>query len=373
MKKLVSSALTVAALLVVGTANAQQVVLVGISGPLTGAQASEGKDNENGARMAVDELNNAGITVAGSRVTFKLVSEDDQADPRIGVQVAQKLVDAKVAAVLGPYNSGVAIPASRLYHNAGIPMLSVASNPALTLQGFDEVFRIGASDGQLGAAMANFAVDTLKAKTAAVIDDRSSYGQGVAEEFMTVAKARGLSIVDKQYTNGQAVDFKGVLSQIKATNPDVIFYGGYASQSGPLVKQMRQLGLRAKLLGGDGICTSDMAKIAGPAGANAYCSQGGVSLDKTPAGSAFLKKYKSTFNVDTQVYGVSYYDGMKLLADAMVKAGTTTDRAKIVAQLSKSTYTGVAGDYSFDVHHDLKSSGTTVYTFKDAAVVTYGN
>lgn len=373
MKKFVSSVMTVAALLALGSASAQEVVLVGVSGPLTGPQASEGKDNENGARMAVDELNGAGTTIAGKNVTFKLVSQDDQADPRIGVQVAQKLVDAKVAAVLGPYNSGVAIPASRLYQNAGIPMLSVASNPALTLQGFNEVFRIGASDGQLGGAMANFAIDTLKAKTAAVMDDRSAYGQGVAEEFMSVAKARGLKIIDQQYTNGQAVDFKGVLSQIKATNPDVIFYGGYASQSGPLVKQMRQLGLRAKLLGGDGICTSDMAKIAGPAAANAYCSQGGVSLDKTPAGSAFLKKYKTTFNVDTQVYGVSYYDGMKLLADAMVKAGTTSDRAKIGAQLAKSAYTGVAGEYSFDVHHDLKSSATTVYTFKDGAVVTYGN
>ncbi|MFM0262758.1 branched-chain amino acid ABC transporter substrate-binding protein [Paraburkholderia sediminicola] len=373
MKKLVYSIVTVAALAAFGGASAQEVVLVGVSGPLTGPQASEGKDNENGARMAVDELNSAGTTIAGKNVTFKLVSQDDQADPRIGVQVAQKLVDAKVAAVLGPYNSGVAIPASRLYQNAGIPMLSVASNPALTLQGFNEVFRIGASDGQLGGAMANFAIDTLKAKTAAVMDDRSAYGQGVAEEFMSVAKARGLKIIDQQYTNGQAVDFKGVLSQIKATNPDVIFYGGYASQSGPLVKQMRQLGLRAKLLGGDGMCTSDMAKIAGPAATNAYCSQGGVSLDKTPAGSVFLKKYKTTFNVDTQVYGVSYYDGMKLLADAMVKAGTTSDRAKIGAQLAKSAYTGVAGEYSFDVHHDLKSSATTVYTFKDGAVVTYGN
>ena len=373
MKKLVSSIVTAAALFAFGNASAQEVVSIGISGPLTGPQASEGKDNENGARMAVDELNSAGTTIAGKAVTFKLVSQDDQADPRMGVQVAQKLVDAKVAAVLGPYNSGVAIPASRLYQSAGIPMLSVASNPALTLQGFNEVFRIGASDGQLGGAMAIFAVDTLKAKTAAVMDDRSAYGQGVAEEFMSVAKARGLKIVDQQYTNGQAVDFKGVLAQIKGSNPDVIFYGGYASQSGPLVKQMHQLGLRSKLLGGDGICTSDMAKIAGVAAANAYCSQGGVSLDKTPAGSAFLKKYKTTFNVDTQVYGVSYYDGMKLLADAMVKAGTATDNAKILAQLAKSTYTGVAGEYSFDVHHDLKSSATTVYTFKDGAVVTYGN
>jgi len=371
MKKNVGYALALTALVLSVGARAQEVVNIGISGPLTGAQASEGKDNENGARLAVEELNKEGVKVAGKTVTFKLVSEDDQADPRIGVQVAQKLIDAKVSAVLGPYNSGVAIPASQLYHNAGIPMLSVASNPTLTLQGFPEVFRIGASDSQLGGAMADFAVDKLKAKTAAVIDDRSAYGQGVAEQFMTVAKARGLKIVQQQYASGQAIDFKGILAQIKSTSPDVIFYGGYASQSAPLVKQMRQLGVRAKLLGGDGICTSDMAKIGGPDAAIAYCSQGGVSLDKSPAGSAFLKKYKTDFNVDTQVYGVSFYDGMKMLADAMARAGTTTDHTKIMAQLEKTPYKGIAGEYAFDAHHDLKASATTVYTFKDGAVVTY--
>src|SRR6201991_830108 len=184
-------AITMAVLTAAGfiaSAHAQTVVTIGHSAPLTGPQAPNGKDNENGARLAIDELNKAGVTVSGQKVTFKLDSEDDQADPKIGVQVAQKLVDSGVVAVVGPYNSGVAIPASRVYNAGNVPMLPVASNPALTKQGFKNIFRIGASDEQLGGTMGQFAAKTLKAKTAAVIDDRTAYGQGVAEQFTKEAK-----------------------------------------------------------------------------------------------------------------------------------------------------------------------------------------
>jgi branched-chain amino acid transport system substrate-binding protein len=354
-------------------AQAQEVVSIGHSAPLTGPQAVNGKDNENGALLAVDELNKKGIVVAGKKVTFKLVSEDDQADPKVGVQIAQKLADAGVLAVLGPYNSGVAIPASAVYHSAGIPMLPVASNPSLTQQGFNNIFRIGANDVQLGGTMAGFAVKSLGAKTAAVVDDRTAYGQGVAEEFTRVAKASGLKIVDTEYTNSSATDFLGILTTIKAKNPDVIFFGGYAAQGAPMAKQMRQRGLRAKLLGGDGICSADMGKVAGDAASIVYCAQGGVSLDKTPAGREFLAQYKAAYHTDTQVYAVSYYDGMKLLADAMVKAGTTTDKAKLTAELAKTRYKGVAGLYSFDAHGDLKGAPTTVYVIKNGLPVSYGD
>jgi branched-chain amino acid transport system substrate-binding protein len=354
------------------SSHAQTVVTIGHSAPLTGPQAPNGKDNENGARLAVDELNKAGLSVGGQKVTFKLDSEDDQADPKIGVQVAQKLADSGVVAVMGPYNSGVAIPASKVFNTAGIPMLPVASNPALTKQGFKNIFRIGASDEQLGGTMGQFAAKTLKAKTAAVIDDRTAYGQGVAEQFVKEAKANGIQIVDQQFTNSSATDFLGILTSIKSKNPDVIFFGGYASQGAPMAKQMKARGLRAKLLGGDGICSADMGKVAGDAASIVYCAQGGISLDKTPAGREFLQKYKAAYNTDTQVYAVSYYDGVKLLADAMVKAGTTTDKAKIIAQLAKTDYKGVAGTYSFDADGDLKGAPTTVYIIKNGLPVPYG-
>jgi ABC-type branched-subunit amino acid transport system substrate-binding protein len=371
MNKALQGLLAVAAASACVQIQAQEVVTIGHSAPLTGPQAVNGKDNENGARMAIDDLNKRGVTVAGKKVTFKLDSEDDQADPKIGVQIAQKLADSGIVAVVGPYNSGVAIPASRVYNTAGIPMLPVASNPALTKQGFKNIFRIGASDEQLGGTMAEFAVKTLKAKTAAVIDDRTAYGQGVAEEFARVAKAQGLQIVDNQYTSSSATDFLGILTTIKSKNPDVIFFGGYASQGAPMAKQMRQRGIRAKLLGGDGICSADMGKVAGADASIVYCAQGGTSLDKTPAGSDFLKRYKDTYHTDTQVYAVSYYDGVMLLADAMVKAGTTTDKAKLIAQLAKSDYKGIAGTYSFDAKGDLIGAPTTVYTIKNGLPAPY--
>ncbi|WP_144107920.1 branched-chain amino acid ABC transporter substrate-binding protein [Paraburkholderia sp. BCC1886] len=366
---------TMAALLAAGfavTASAQVVVTIGHSAPLTGPQAPNGKDNENGARLAIDELNKTGVTVAGQKVTFKLDSEDDQADPKIGVQVAQKLVDSGVVAVVGPYNSGVAIPASRVYSTGGVPLLPVASNPALTKQGFKNIFRIGASDEQLGGTMGAFAAKTLKAKTAAVIDDRTAYGQGVAEQFVKVAKANGIQIVEQEFTNSSATDFLGILTTIKSKNPDVIFFGGYAAQGAPMAKQMRQRGLRAKLLGGDGICSADMGKVAGDAASIVYCAQGGIALEKSAAGRAFLKKYKDAYNTDTQVYAVSYYDGVKMLADAMVKAGTTTDKPKLIEQLGRENYKGVAGTYSFDEFGDLKGAPTTVYVIKNGLPVPYG-
>ena len=371
MRSLTIIVAAISALVVVTAAQAQQDVSIGHSAPLTGPQAANGKDNENGARLAIEELNQQSFKIAGKPVTFKLVSEDDQADPKVGVQVAQNLVDKNVVAVVGPYNSGVAIPSSRVYNSAGIPMLPVASNPDLTKQGFNSIFRIGANDSQLGGTMGEFAAKTLKAKTAAVIDDRTAYGQGVAEEFIKEAKKNGIQIVDREFTNSQANDFLGILTTIKSKNPDVIFFGGYASQGAPMAKQMLQRGLRAKLLGGDGICSADMGKVAGSAASIVYCSQGGVALDSTPAGRAFLKKYLDTYHTQPQVYGVNYYDGVKLLADAMAKAGTTTDKAKLIAQLHKAHYKGVAGTYSFDEKGDLEGAPTTVYVIRDGLPVPY--
>ncbi|MGV2287753.1 branched-chain amino acid ABC transporter substrate-binding protein [Trinickia sp. YCB016] len=356
----------------IATAQAQEVVTIGHSAPLTGPQSVNGKDNENGARLAIEDLNKAGVTVAGKKVTFKLDSEDDQADPKVGVQVAQKLVDSGVVAVMGPYNSGVAIPASRVYSGAGVPMLPVASNPTLTKQGFKNIFRIGASDVQLGGTMATFAASTLKARTAAIVDDRTAYGQGVADEFASVAKAHGIQVVDREFTNSQATDFHSILTTIKGKNPDVIFFGGYAAQGAPMAKQMVQLGLRAKLLGGDGICSADMGHVAGEAASIVYCAQGGVSLEKTAAGRDFLKRYKDAYHTDTQVYAVNYYDGVKMLADAMVKAGTTTDKAKLTSALASEDYKGVAGTYSFDEYGDLKGAPTTVYVIKNGLPAPYG-
>jgi ABC-type branched-subunit amino acid transport system substrate-binding protein len=352
-----------------GTALADTTVTIGLSGPLTGNQAGSGKDNENGAKLAIQDLNAKPLVVGGEKITLKLDSEDDQGDPKVGVQIAQKLVDGGSIAILGPNNSGVAIPASRVFNGAGVAILPVASNPALTAQGFNTIFRIAASDAQLGGSMADFAKNVLKAKTVAVIDDRTAYGEGIATEFLREAKQIGLTVVGQDYTNTNAVDFKAILSTLKAKDPDAIFYGGYTAQAGPMVKQMHQIALKSKLLGGDGICSAEMAQLTGELSSNVFCAQGGSALDKTDAGRAFIKRYKSTYNMDMLVYAANFYDGTMMIAQAMQATNTTTDRAKVRAYLANVQYDGIAGHYAFDANGNLKGAPTTVYTFRKSQLV----
>lgn len=348
----------------IGVAHADQVVKIAVSGPLTGPQAVSGKDDENGLRLAVEMLNQKQIKVNGQPLKFEILSEDDQADPKTGVQVAQRLIDQQPAAFIGPQNSGVAIPVARLTSGANLPMLTVASNPQLTKLGYTNIFRTGASDSVLGSSMATFAVDKLHAKTAAVIDDRTAYGQGLADEFVAKAKALGLQVVDREFTNASATDFLGILTTIKGKNPDVIFFGGYVPQGAPMVKQMVARGVRAKLLGGDGICADDMAKVAGTAAENAYCSMSGSGLDGTPEGRDYIARYKARFKSEPQAYGITYYDGVMLLANVMASA-QTTDPAKLVTALRSANYKGVAATYTFDKVGDLNNAPTTVFTFRN--------
>jgi branched-chain amino acid transport system substrate-binding protein len=349
-----------------GTVCAQEtVVKIGHSGPLSGSQSFSGKDNENGVRLAIEELNAKPITVGGKKIKFELLSEDDQADPKAGVNVAQKLIDSGVKYVVGPYNSGVTIPASRVYNEAGVLVATVASNPKITEQGYKGLFRVNASDTQLGGKMALYAAKELNIKNVAVIDDRTAFGQGVAEEFKKQAKASGMNVVGHEFTTDKASDFTAILTTLKSKKAEAIFFGGYAPQAGPMVRQMKQLGINAKLLGGDTICVGEMGKLGGEAvGENVLCAQGGAILDKAAAGPAFKEKYKKRFNQDPDVYAASFYDGMQMYAEAMKKAGSL-ETAKVGEEIHKGTYKGVAGTYAFDDKGNMKSSPVTVFTFKN--------
>jgi len=342
----------------------ETVVRIGHSGPLSGAQAFSGKDNENGARLAIEELNAKGVTVGGKKLKFELVSEDDQGDPKAGVSVAQKLADGGVKYVVGPYNSGVAIPAARVYSNAGVVVASVASNPKLTQQGYKNLFRVNASDTQLGSKMALYAAKELKLKNVAVIDDRTAFGQGLAEEFKKQARASGMTVAGHEYTTDKSVDFTAILTRLKSKKVEAIFFGGYAPQGGPMARQIRQLGLNAKLLGGDTICTAEMGKLGGDAvGANVLCSQGGALLDKAASGPAFKAKFRKRFNADPDVYAASYYDAANMFVQAMQQTNSI-EAAKVGAAIAAGSYQGVAGTYAFDAKGDMKSSPVTIFTFK---------
>jgi branched-chain amino acid transport system substrate-binding protein len=355
-----------------GNASAQeQIVKIGHVGPISGAIAHLGKDNENGAKMAIDELNAKGVVIGGKKVKFELLTEDDAADPKQGTAVAQKLVDAKVNGVIGHLNSGTTIPASKIYYEAGIPQISPsATNPKYTQQGFKTAFRVVANDGQLGGTLGRYAVQVLKAKRVAVIDDRTAYGQGVAEEFIKGAKGKssGVEIVATQYTNDKATDFNAILTSIKSKKPDVVFFGGMDAVAGPMLRQMKQLGIEAKFMGGDGICTEALATLAGDAMSDGQvvCAEAGGVEDAQKKGMEdFKTAYKKKFGVDVQIYAPYVYDSVMTMVDAMVKAGSA-DPAKYAPVLSKIQHKGVTGNIAFDDKGDIKDGTLTLYTYKGA-------
>jgi branched-chain amino acid transport system substrate-binding protein len=353
-----------------GAASAQeQIVKIGHVGPISGAIAHLGKDNENGARMAIDELNAKGVTIGGKKVKFELLAEDDAADPKQATAAAQKLVDAKVNGVVGHLNSGTTIPASKIYYDAGIPQISPsATNPKYTQQGFNTAFRVVANDGQLGGTLGRYAVQINHAKKIAVIDDRTAYGQGVAEEFIKGVKSKGGSaqVVARQYTNDKATDFNAILTAIKAKNPDTVFFGGMDAVAGPMLRQMKALGINAKFMGGDGICSEGLAKLAGDAMADGQvvCAEaGGVEENQKKGMEDFRAAFKKKFGVDVQIYAPYVYDAVMTMADAMQKAGSA-EPAKYLPVLAKIHHKGVTGNIAFDKKGDMLDATLTLYTYK---------
>ena len=363
--------LTVVATLtmVAGLASAQDaIVKIGHVAPMSGSQAHYGKDNENGARMAIDELNTQNISIGGKKIKFELVAEDDAADPKQGTAVAQKLCDSKVAGVVGHLNSGTTIPASKVYNDCGIPMVTgAATNPNLTKPGYKTTYRIIANDNALGAGLAFYAADALKLKKVAIIDDRTAYGQGVAEVFKKTAMAKGMTVVDEQYTTDKATDFMAILTAVKSKAPDAVFFGGMDAQGGPMLRQMEQLGMsNVKFFGGDGICTAEIAKLAAGAKTigNVICAEGGSSLVKMPGGEAWKKRYDAKFPGQFQIYSPYTYDATFLLVDAMKRANST-DPKVYTPELIKANYKGVTTTIGFEPNGELKNPAITLYVYKD--------
>jgi len=339
---------------------ADLVVKIGHVAPLTGNIAHLGKDNENGARLAVEEINARGILIGGKKLKIELIGEDDQADPKTGTVVAQKLVDAKVNGVVGHLNSGTTIPASKIYADAGIPQISPsATNPTYTQQGYKTAMRVMANDVQQGKVLGEFAVGKLGAKTIAIIDDRTAYGQGLADEVAKAAQAGGAKIVAREFTRNDATDFRAILTKIKGEKPDAVFYGGMDAQAGPMARQMKQLGVKARLISGDGACTPEFMKLAGDAAEGFYCTQAGLPLERM-TDKTFAERYRKRFNTEVQIYSPYSYDAVGVLVDAMQRANSV-DPAKYVVALPKTSYAGLTGRIEFDAKGDVKNGAITLY------------
>jgi len=355
----IACAFGLAAAVMAGATPAQQVVKIGFASPLTGGQASYGKDNQNGAELAIRELNASNFRIGGKPVKFELQAEDDQAEPKQGPLIAQKLVDAKVAGVVGHFNSGVTIPASKVYSDAGIPELSVSTNVKYTQQGFKTAFRLMADDGKQGKALGEYAVKMLKLKRLAVIDDATAYGQGLADEFERAVKASGGQVVAHEHTNDKAVDFASLLTSVKAKKPDAIFFGGYDQQAGPMARQMKTLGMDMTLMGGETMNSAKFISLAGPAAEGHIASTPGAVLESRPNGRAFADKYKQQFGQDIGLYAPYFYDGVMLIAAAM-KAADSTDPTKYLPALAKIRYPGITADIAFDGNGDLTHGLMTI-------------
>jgi branched-chain amino acid transport system substrate-binding protein len=343
-----------------------EVIKIGHVAPLTGGIAHLGKDNENGARLAVDEINVAGgLDVGGKKYKLELLAEDDKADPKEGTLAAQKLVDAGVVAVVGHLNSGTSIPASKIYADANVVQVSPsATNPKLTEQGFKTTFRVVANDNQQGSVLANYAATEMKAKTIAIVDDRTAYGQGLADVVEKVAKEKGLKVVAREFATDKTTDFNAILTKIRAAKPDVVMYGGMDATAGPMAKQMKQLGIKSKLLAGDGVCSPEFIKLAGDAADILTCSMAGEAVEKLAKGEEFKAKYKAKFNQDVQIYSPYSYDAVYVIADAIKRAGKV-DKAAIVAAMPATSYTGVTGQITFDEKGDIKNGAISMFNVKD--------
>lgn len=342
-----------------------QTIKIGFSGPMTGAQARYGRDFQSGVQLALEEFNATKPVVDGKITTFILDTGDDQADPRTGTLVAQRLVDEGVKGMIGPFNSGVTIPASAIFSRAGIPEISMATAPAYTQQGFKTAFRMMTSDTQQGSVMGKYAVEHLHAKRIAIVDDRTAYGQGLAHEFELAAKAAGGQIIDHQYTSDQSTDFRSILTLLKTERPDMIYYAGADAQSAPLLKQARGLALRASFASGDMSMTDNFLQVAGKAAQGAFVSLPGVPLQTMPGGAAFTRHYKEKFNTDPGTYAPYAFDGAMALMKSMVAAGSSNP-ATYLPKLATIDMNGVTTKhFAYNQYGDLRDAVVTIYEAKD--------
>ncbi|HJU49829.1 MAG TPA: branched-chain amino acid ABC transporter substrate-binding protein, partial [Pseudogulbenkiania sp.] len=344
-----------------GGAPAAETVKIGFAAPLTGPQAHYGEEYKNGVTLAIEDANAEKPTIGGKPVTFELDAQDDQADPKTATQLAQKFVDDKVVGIIGHFNSGCAIPASKIYSDAGIPMIAMATSPVFTAQGFKNTFRSMTSDTQQGSVMGKFVVDTLKAKKVVIVDDRTAYGQGLADEFEKAVKAAGGEVAKREFTNDKATDFAAILTSIKGVSPDVIFYGGADAQSAPMAKQMKRLGLKAPLISGEMTKTPTFLQLAGKEAEGSIASLAGLPLDQMPKGKDYEARYKARFKMDVATYSPYGYDATRALIQAMKDANSADPKAYMPV-LAKIKYSGVtSSNWTYDDKGDLKDGGITVY------------
>jgi branched-chain amino acid transport system substrate-binding protein len=336
-------------------------VQIGFAGPLTGPSSNYGKDLEMGVRLAIDEANAAHIMIAGKPLQLSLDSQDDGGDPKTAVQVAQRLVDSNVAAVVGHFNSGTTLAASSVYDRGGmLQIVPAASNPKITHQGFKLLFRPYGTDNTVAQAAAQHAVHALNAKRIAIIDDRTAYGAGLADEFEAAVKAQGGQVIDREFTSDQATDFKAVLTHIVGAQADLIFVSCLGGEGALVVKQARQLGYHGALMAGATFANKNFITRAGDASEDMYAFEQGAILDQLPQGKTFLASFHAKYGADPIGFAPFAYNDVWVLVNAMKKANST-DPKVFAAAIPTLSFEGVFGTIEFNEFGDLKNPKTTLF------------
>ena len=342
------------------------VVRIAHGGPVSGPISALGKDEENGVRMAIDELNARKLQLGGRPVHWQLEAGDDVGDPGQATALARRFCDKKVAAVVGHLQSGTTLPAAKIYNDCGIPNITpAATNPAITEAGYDDTFRVIANDRAMVNALLDYAVKHQGVKRIAIVDDRTAYGQGIVKLFEAAAAERDVQIVDKQYTSDKATQFSPILTAIKGRKPDAIFFGGLDAQAALMLRQMSQLAMnQVKFLGGDAQCSERLPAMADkvPALKNVVCVMSGSSLGNMPGGLLWKQKYDQRFPGQYQVYSPYAYDATMVLAKAMLSADSAQAEAYL-PRLRQTRYEGVTGTIAFDSQGELQSPRVTLYGY----------
>ncbi|MBI4777819.1 branched-chain amino acid ABC transporter substrate-binding protein [Candidatus Desantisbacteria bacterium] len=306
----------------------EQVVKVALVCPLTGDIAAMGQGMKRGAEMAVEEANASGRF---QDAKIELAAFDDRSDPKEAVNVANQVIsDAKIAGVIGHLNSGCSIPASQIYAKRNLLMMTPAStNPKLTLQGLKNVFRVCTTDDVQGSFGANYCIDKLKITTVAVIQDKTAYGQGLAEEFKKQFESRGGKILSFDGINIGDKDFRALLTRIKNEKPALLYFGGMYSECGLITKQAKELGLQVPVVSGDGIFSPEYINIGGKSTEGDYASMIGTPPEKLPKAKTFMDKFKAKYpGVDMQPYDTYTYEATCMLIEAIEK--TNFEPVKII-------------------------------------------
>lgn len=354
-----------------GGSNGKTVIKIASQTPLSGGSATAGDAVKNGAQLAVDDYKKK---FADKGFDIQLVPYDDQADPKKGVANAQQMgSDHEVLGVVGHYNSGVAIPASEIYEKNNMAMVSPAATAVdVTERGLKTAHRVVARDDFQGPAGADYAVKNLKARTIFVIQDKTAYGSGIAEQFRDHAKKLGAEIVGYEGITVGEKDFNGVVSRAASKKPDLIYFGGLYTEGGLIIKQARAKGIDVPIMSDDGLNSSETVKIAGDAVKNVYITSTAGDVTKTEKGQEFAQRYKETFNKDIESFSGYGYDAAAVLLEGIMDAIDSTDgklptREQVVKNVRAiQDYDGVATKVGFDDKGDNKYGQVFIFKFNQA-------